>query len=253
VATGQGGAGTLKVGAGGTAESGQERLSINLPRSGQSAAQWVCCWRFAARPLTSEKVNLATWPLVSSVLFWECAVKILTTLAFACFLLGGCATNYATAPSSEVSKAIEIKDSSFDSDITYTGPQAFSETRRGLFVDNETVRLAAVKNKTTGAVNFAMYVRILYSFEWRFYNSVSFRDGKQGEIKNVSRQVNSCTAGGGCIHTEEFVFLVGIEQLRSRGNLEFRVNAKNGAENIISIPRTYIDGFLKGLPKNVAG
>jgi hypothetical protein len=180
-------------------------------------------------------------------------VNNLTALVFACFLLGGCATNFATAPSSEVSRAIEIKDSSFDADITYTGPQAFSETRRGLFVDNETVRLAAVKNKKTGTVNFAVYVRILYPFEWRFYNSVSFRDGKQGEIRNVSRQVNSCTAGGGCIHTEEFVFLVGMDQLRSRGNLEFRVNAKNGTENIISIPRNYIDGFLNGLPQNVVG
>lgn len=179
-------------------------------------------------------------------------MKNITTLVFVC-LLAGCATNYATAPSSEVSKAIEVKDTSFDTDVTYTGPQAFSETRRGLFVDNETVRLAAVKNKKTGAVNFAVYVRILYPFEWRFYNSVSFRDGKQADIKNLSRQVNSCTSGGGCIHTEEFVFVVGIDRLKSGEKLEFRANAKNGAENIIAIPRTYIDGFLNGLPKNLVG
>lgn len=179
-------------------------------------------------------------------------MKGLLTLA-AIAALSGCATNFATAPASEVSKAIEVKDFTFDADITYTGPQAFSETRRGLFVDNETVRLAAVKNKKTGAVNFAVYVRVLYSFEWRFYNSVSFRDGKQVDVKNVSRQVNSCTSGGGCIHTEEFVFLMGIDQLRRGGNLEFRANAKNGMENTISIPRTYIDGFLNGLPKNLVG
>lgn len=177
-------------------------------------------------------------------------MKLLFIFAVA-FLSYGCATNYANAPSSEVSNAIEVKDSSFDADITYTGPQAFSETRRGLFVDNETIRLAAVKNKKTGAVNFAVYARILYSFEWRFYNSVSFSDGKQAEVKNVSRRVNSCTAGGGCIHTEEFVFLVDINQLKGGGNLEFRANAKNGTENIISIQKTYIDGFLKGLPKNL--
>lgn len=172
--------------------------------------------------------------------------KLATVAALA--LLSGCATNYGTVAPSEVSKAIEVKDSSFDADITYTGPQVMSETRRGLFVDNETARLAAVKNKKTGAVNYAVYVRVLYSFDWRFYKSVSFRDGMQAEVKNVSQRVNACTSGGGCIHTEELVFVVDLAKLKAAGDLEFRLNAKNGTENIITLPRGYINGFLNGLP-----
>ena len=67
-------------------------------------------------------------------------MKTFILLGFA-LSLAGCATNFANVPPLEVSKAIEVKDSTFDSDITYTGPQAMSETRRGLFVDYETVRL----------------------------------------------------------------------------------------------------------------
>lgn len=165
--------------------------------------------------------------------------------------LAGCATNYANVAPSEVAKAIEVTDSSFDADITYTGPQAFSETRRGIFVDYETVRLAVVKNKKSGAVKYGVYVSILYSFEWRFYKSASLRDGTQVQIKNLSRQVNACTSGGGCIHTEELVFIIDPARLRSGGNLEFRLNSTNGTENIITIQRSYIEGFLNGLPKSL--
>lgn len=175
--------------------------------------------------------------------------KLATVAALA--LLSGCATNYATVAPSDVAKAIEVKDSSFDTDITYTGPQAMSETRRGLFVDNETVRLAAVKNKKTGAVSYAVYVRILYSFDWRFYKSVSFRDGVQADVKNVSQRVNACTSGGGCIHTEELVFVVDLARLKAGRDIEFRLNAKNGTVNIITVPSSYINGFLSGLPKTL--
>lgn len=176
-------------------------------------------------------------------------VKIAVLICI-CFTMFGCATNFAEVTSAEVSKAIEVKDSTFDTDITYTGPPAFSETRRGLFVDNQTTRLAAVKNKKSRVVTYAVYVQIMYSFDWRFYNSVSLIDGTQLKANSLSQRVNACTAGAGCIHTEELVFVVELDRLKAKGDLVFRVNSKTGVENIITVPNSYITGFLNGLPKN---
>jgi hypothetical protein len=155
----------------------------------------------------------------------------------------GCATNYGVVPSEEVAGAIEVKDSEFDSSVQFAGPQAFSDTRRGIFVDNEAIRLVAAQDKQTGVVSYGIYVRILYSQGWRFYNSVSFTDATRVEAPNVSREVNGCT-GIGCIHTEEFVVPVELSRLEGDGDLVVRVNSRNGVENIISIPRSYIQGFL---------
>ncbi|WP_170130818.1 hypothetical protein [Sphaerotilus hippei] len=172
--------------------------------------------------------------------------KLIAVAAVAIF--SGCATNYAVAPPGEVSRAIEIKDSSFDANITYTGPQVGSETRRGIFVDYETVQLVAMKSKKTGVVAYMVYASVLYSFDWRFYGSASFQDGKQVDVRVMDRQVNSCSPSIGCIHTESVVFLVDLDRLKSGGDLVFRLNSKGAAENIIKIPRSYIDGFLGGVP-----
>ncbi|MBY4834061.1 MULTISPECIES: hypothetical protein [Burkholderia cepacia complex] len=167
-------------------------------------------------------------------------------------LLSGCATNYGTATSNEVSKSIVVENSSFDAAATYTGPPVISETRRGLFVDNETTRLVATRNKSTGGISYIVYVRVLYSFDWRFYQSVSFRDGAQSEVKPLSRETHACQ-GMGCLHTEEVAFKIEKSKIASGGDFEFRLNAKSGTQNIIKIPQSYIEGFLKGLPPEFAG
>jgi len=160
-------------------------------------------------------------------------------------VLSGCATNYASKKPEEVAAGITVKNSDFDSVITYIGPQVMSETRRGLFVDNQTVQLAASQDKKTKGIKYAVYVRVLYSFDWRFYNSVSFKDGTTADLKELSQKVNSCT-GVGCIHTEEVGFAIELERL-NKGDLEFRLNSKSGAENVLLLPKNYIDGFVQSV------
>ena len=162
----------------------------------------------------------------------------------------GCATNYANKKPEEVAANITVKNSEFDSSITYIGPQAFSETRRGLFVDNETVALAASQDKKTKEVKYAIYARILYTSEWRLYKSASFRDGTTTDIKQISQQVNTCT-GVGCIHTEEVGIPVELNRLTTGGDLEFRLNSNSGAENIIKLPQSYIMGFIQSVHERI--
>lgn len=176
------------------------------------------------------------------------SVLLATTLT-----LTGCATNYADKKPEEVAAGITVKNSDFDSSITYIGPQAFSTTRRGLFVDNETVALAASQYKNTKIFKYAIYARILYTSDWRFYKSASFRDSTTTDIKKISQRVNTCTASVGCTQTEEVVIPVGLDRLTKGGDLEFRLNSNSGVENVIKLPESYINGFLQSVRTRASG
>lgn len=159
------------------------------------------------------------------------------------FLLGGCATNYGAQPSDVVSSAVEIKNSEFDRNIVFVGPPILTETNRGVFTDNETTRLVGVKNKITNEITYHVYVSVLYSFDWRFYNTVSLLGGSVIDVKRISQQVKSCTSIG-CIHFEEFSFPISKINLTQPQGLQFRANGSNGFENKITIPPQYVSGFL---------
>lgn len=171
----------------------------------------------------------------------------LVCLASAASILGGCATNYGTVSPSEVSQALVVKDSNFDAIATVIGPQSFSETSRGIFTDNETTQLVVSRNKSTGDVRHAVFVRILYTSDWRFYQSVSFSGGEQRPLRSLSKQTNACQAVG-CIHTEEVAFDIDRAVLDKGVDLEFRLNSPGGTENVIKLPRNYVTGFIAGLP-----
>lgn len=172
-------------------------------------------------------------------------------LALVGVLLSGCVTNYVNAPAEKVANAVVVSDSEFDSSVAYTGPDIQSVTRRGLFVDNESLRLVALRDKKSNALTYVVQLRILYSFDWRFYSSASFTDGSSVEVKEIDRRTNDCVALG-CIHTERVFFLVDFKRLKdSQDGLRFRLNGKN-TTNVITIPRNYINGFMAGLGKQIA-
>lgn len=173
--------------------------------------------------------------------------KFASALLATTLTLTGCATNYADKKPEEVAAGITVKNSDFDSSITYIGPQAFSTTRRGLFADNETVALTASQDKNTKEFKYAIYVRILYTSDWRFYKSSSFRDGTTTDLRQISQRVNTCTAGVGCAHTEEVGIPVGLDRLTKGSDLEFRLNSTSGVENVIKLPKNYINGFLQSV------
>jgi hypothetical protein len=171
--------------------------------------------------------------------------RIAACLCVIALSVSGCATNYANKRPAEVGAGITVKNSEFDSAITYIGPQVMSETRRGLFVDNETLQLIAKQDKSTKKIKYGVYVRILYSFDWRFYNTVSFKGGATEDLKQLSQKVDACT-GAGCIHTEEVAFPIDLDKL-TQGELEFRLNSKSGVENVLHVKKDYIDGFVQSV------
>lgn len=173
-------------------------------------------------------------------------MKLYVIPAIAAVTLAGCATNYANKTPQQVADAITVKASEFDGDVTYYGPGISSVTRRGIFEDNERTRIVAKRSKTASAVSFFVETHVMYSFDWRHYTSASFDDGTSVEATSLDKKVLSCT-GIGCIKTEHVYFQVPYDRLaKGNGPLRFRLNGKTG-ENIITLPRAYIDGVVAGV------
>jgi hypothetical protein len=172
-------------------------------------------------------------------------MRVLIMLATTMLLgLTGCATNYGTRPAGDVTAAVQVRDSTFDARRIYAGPPSFSETSRFPFVDNETARLVAFKDKATGQVTHAVTLMVMYSGGWRFYESVSLPGGTTVSLHEVKRDVNACM-GAGCTFTEQMALELTDDQAQAaRSGLQFRVNARSGHSNIITLPGEYVRGFL---------
>lgn len=165
----------------------------------------------------------------------------LSTLA-ACLLITACATDYAAKPAQETAQQVKVKNSEFDSKVTYIGPEIISETQRGLFMDSQFTRLVIQKDKNSNNLNYIIQSTITYSSKWRFYETVSFKDGTKANLTIRERDVISCSSG--CILKESIQFPITLDKLIDNSDFKFRLNSKSGAENIIVIPKNYIQGVL---------
>lgn len=164
-------------------------------------------------------------------------------IALAGLTIAACATNYATKQPAEIAQAVIKKDSEFDAQITFVGPRLQTTKSRGIFTDYQYAQLRSFKDKKTGRITHQAYVEINYTGSWRYYQSASFKNGTQAEVAVIGRNVDSCT-GVGCIYTETLGVEVSEGMLKQVGGaLEFRLNAKSGHENIISIPANYLAGY----------
>jgi hypothetical protein len=169
-------------------------------------------------------------------------IALLTLFAIA---VTGCATNYAEKSAEEVAATVEIKDSEFDSQKIYSARRAFSETKRFPFTDNESVWLAAVRDKKTGVTRYVLAIEVVYTGSWRFYETVSFVGGETATATPLNKQVVTCTSGVGCLQTEAVSIPVSLSTLQAANpSLRFRMNSRSGHENIITLPKPYIEGLL---------
>ena len=179
-------------------------------------------------------------------------IKTMTTLlaAVALLVLQGCATNYASAPPEKVAAAMKVTASEFDAAATYVGPPVSSTTQRGLFTDNETVRLYAKAPTDGGELSYFVWVQMLYSGGWRYYEGASYVGGAQANVTVQDRQVFGCT-GVGCTYTETIYFPIDYSMISGGGDLRFRVDSKKGVNNVLTIPASYKQGFIMGLQGNI--
>lgn len=111
-----------------------------------------------------------------------------------------------------------LKDDPLDTTAQISTQPGFQE-KRGLlklvWYDNF---LRAFIDKKTGATDFQVYQYITYSGSWHFYQTANFETPtgpESREVTVISRNVDSCSAYGGCSFTEHVGFNVSEELLRS--------------------------------------
>lgn len=159
--------------------------------------------------------------------------------------MAGCATNYAQKPSEVVARKVEVRDSARDSFVTYTAPAARQEFNDGVFASHADYRLAARKDRATGAFTYSLLVVVTYTGDWRQYDSVSLPSGRTLAARASSKRVDFC--GVGCPVTESVQVDIPPEELAkwAGGGVRIRLNGLLGQYVSLDISRNYVVGFVK--------
>lgn len=162
-------------------------------------------------------------------------------------LYGCAAADYSKAPSSKVASDITVRDSSFDKEVTYIGP-VIRKYEWGQDIDR--LWLVAARNKTNNNMTYFVSVEVSYDGDLRLYESADFSDAARAITYATDRKVTSCTSVS-CSHKESLNILLPFSRLKDRNDISIRINGKR-ADKLITIPGTYIDGFLSGVGSRVA-
>lgn len=185
--------------------------------------------------------------------------KFLPLLLMPLILLG-CATkappiNYEKIPSADVTNATVIEDSDFDSIRTILAPKInrsilirkgpFNVPGFDTFYDEQSILIRGFRDKKTKKLEHQIYITIGYNGAWRFYSSVNFIGGEAQQVKQLKSNVIGCSSHGSCNLQEIIGVSISDSMLRTGQNdLQFRLNSKIGQSDIISISRSYINGYL---------
>lgn len=169
--------------------------------------------------------------------------------------LAGCATapmiDYSTTDAGTVAAAVIVKGGKFDAVTTIEAPamrervlKQKSEVSVFDRYDSRMVLLRAIKAKGAPTIHQA-YVEVEYSGDtWRFYDSARLAGGKALTIVPVERKVVRCGGVAGCEYRETIGVLLKEGDLQGSGDLEFALKTRSAGDDVITLPRSYIDGFL---------
>jgi hypothetical protein len=167
----------------------------------------------------------------------------------ASFALGGCATSVDKQSAGEIASKVEVKDSNFDQQIAYIGPEILNFEARGLLNDHQRLRLRAWKSKPSGDLTYQLYAKIWFNTGgWRHYRTVSFPDATQSDVVRIDADVQ-CMGGGGytsCSHEETVGVPLSAAFLNANGASGFtiRLNSQSGTQSFLKVPANYVQGFL---------
>jgi len=150
---------------------------------------------------------------------------------------------------------VKVINNNTDNKINFTGPELTSNKKFGLLADSDQHNyfLQGVKDKNTGFIQHQLHLSIKYNSEdRRNYNSASFCnkwDGcvneEQVDIVLISSDASSCS-NLVCNYKEIMELDLSNDFLRQNMEEGFsvRFNSKSFYKNKISIPSSYIKGYL---------
>ena len=88
-------------------------------------------------------------------------MKKICLLSFV-IILTGCIPDYSTKQPAEVASAVKVKDSTFDSEIQYRGPQITDYEKRGWLSDQEYYFLRSWRDRSTGFLHHQLYQEYIH-------------------------------------------------------------------------------------------
>jgi hypothetical protein len=164
----------------------------------------------------------------------------LTAIASA-FLLTACVTTRPTINLNDpqaMRGAIEIKRDEFKKITNFTGPNATAGY-------GDLAIIHAWKYDTTGDMDYQIYIRDLYDQgTWRNYFTAFDSNGKQLKIRQISRDVLSCSRSY-CSFWEHIGIDVTREYLEQHRNSGIRLKLSGQVgEEIFYFPGAYIEAIL---------
>ena len=102
--------------------------------------------------------------------------------------------------------------------------------------------------RSIGAKTIQIYVIETYSGEWQHWNKARLPGGHEADFTSISREVLNCEDAT-CKYEEHFGIALTKEFFEKwyekGGDIRFQVRGTStGSEMILSIPETYVYGFL---------
>lgn len=160
--------------------------------------------------------------------------------------------NYAKLTPAQISKLVTVKRSKFNSETPVIGPQSVTKFPGSGFSDPGilTWLIRSWITKAGRASTSQIYLDLDYTdSHWRNYQSVNFVGGKMVKADLIDQQTGDCSEFSGCELDETIGISVPTTMLEQQGSnaLQFRVNAQAGPNIVITIPGTYLEGFVQAL------
>lgn len=121
---------------------------------------------------------------------------------------------------------ITVKNSEFDSNIRYAGPNLTSRVSASDQLFNE---LQVRKDKVTGALVWTVALGANYTAPWRYYDNASLSGGKLIQPTRANRTVGSCSYGS-CDLQESVWLRLDQDDVRKglADGLKLRWNTRSG-------------------------
>lgn len=185
-------------------------------------------------------------PKIEVCFLWS---PILVILA----LLGGCVSNFAEKPATEVRAAVKITYNRADGRINFLGPPLRTTVYNTQLSEYEyfTAHLRGWKDFSRAVADHQFYVDAHYSDAYlRLYRSAYFEGGPSASFTAIDNRLHGCRLYHImpilCDFEEVFAIALATELLerhRSTG-LSVWINAQSGKKINIRLPSNYIQGYL---------
>lgn len=151
-----------------------------------------------------------------------------------------------TSSPDEVSKDTEILNSDFEPFVRIHAPTL----QKVVGASVTTYRLRGFRGKNSGKMTHQLYVHVVYNLgDWRFYNKITGFNGVPLNFVVINRRVSNCNR-----HTCSYEEILGADLELSKSDiangpdgLHVRMSARNGANEILFVPWSYISGYLNAV------